>query len=408
MSRVWRVGRSIGLAPRASGARRNAAAAGCTPGSVVIALLVGLLGLLLYLTILWDGFQYLVLPRTVGGLRLSHPFFRTSWTVYLRVIRGVPSRWHDSLLGYYGPASLIVLIAMWAVGLIVCFALLQTAAGVSLDASGRQADFGTALYFSGTTFFTLGLGDVTPHSGLSRVLTVVEVGTGLGFLAVVIGYLPVLYQSFVQRETLVALLAARSGSPPTTAALVRRYGQMGHPAALAERLLEGERWVAETLESILAHPVLSYYRSQHLHHSWVAALAIVTDASALSIVGLKGVPPHSAHLAFDMGRHSVMDLCRVYSLFPKAATVDRLPSDELARLRAMLSDSDIPLADGAEADRRLAALRQEYEPYLQALSDYLRMPLPRWVGPEEPGQPQRSSPSRSASTPAGASTPARA
>src|SRR5205085_261474 len=171
----------------------------------------------------------------------------------------------------------------------------------------------------------------------------------------------------------------------TAAALVRRYGQVGHPAALGERLVEGERWAAETLESILAHPVLSYYRSQHVHHSWVAALAIVIDASALGVVGVKGVPQHPAHLAFDMGRHCVMDLCRVFLLPPSAPSADRLPPDELARLRAVLDDCGMPLAAGAEVDRRLAALRQEYEPYLQALGDYLRMPLPRWVGPEEPG-----------------------
>jgi hypothetical protein len=252
-------------------------------------------------------------------------------------------------------------------------------------------------------FFTLGLGDVTPRSGLSRLLTVVEVGSGLGFLAVVIGYLPVLYQSFTQREIMVALLAARSGAPPTTAALVRRYGQVGHPAALGERLLGAERWAAETLESILAHPVLSYYRSQHVHHSWVATLAIVLDASALGIVGVKDVPPHPAHLAFDMGRHCVEDICRVFSLLPSTGGVDRLPPEELARLRAVLRDCGMPLTDGAEADRRLAALRQEYEPYLQAIGDYLRMPLPRWVLPEEPGAPEPSAASHAASAPPAAS-----
>ena len=53
--------------------------------------------------------------------------------------------------------------------------------------------FRSDLYVSGTTIFTLGLGDVTPHSGWARGLIILESGTGLGFLAVVMGYFPVLY-----------------------------------------------------------------------------------------------------------------------------------------------------------------------------------------------------------------------
>jgi len=56
------------------------------------------------------------------------------------------------------------------------------------------------LYFSGSNFFTLGLGDVTPHSIPGKILTVVEAGLGLGFLALIIGYLPALNQSFASRE----------------------------------------------------------------------------------------------------------------------------------------------------------------------------------------------------------------
>ena len=36
----------------------------------------------------------------------------------------------------------------------------------------RKPDFGIDLYFSGTSFFTLGLGDVVPRSGVGRALTV--------------------------------------------------------------------------------------------------------------------------------------------------------------------------------------------------------------------------------------------
>src|SRR5262249_39624477 len=122
---------------------------------------------------------------------------------------------------------------------------------------------GAYLYFSGTTFFTLGYGDVLPTSPLGRGLGVLEAGLGFGFLAVVISYLPVVYQACSRREITISLLDARAGSPPTAGELLRRLGAARELAAAGPLLAEWERWAAELLESHLSYPVLRYYRSQH-------------------------------------------------------------------------------------------------------------------------------------------------
>src|SRR5207245_8175770 len=80
--------------------------------------------------------------------------------------------------------------------------------------------FVSYLYFSGTTFFTLGYGDVVPTGPWGRALSVAEAGIGFGFLAVVISYLPVLYQAFSRREIPISLLDDRAGSPPSTGDLL--------------------------------------------------------------------------------------------------------------------------------------------------------------------------------------------
>src|SRR5918996_6210365 len=85
--------------------------------------------------------------------------------------------------------------------------------GTQLNAPDGIMTFSTYLYMSGTTFFTLGLGDVTPLAPLGRGFVVVEAGVGFGFLAVVISYLPILYQAFSRREVSISLLDARAGSP---------------------------------------------------------------------------------------------------------------------------------------------------------------------------------------------------
>src|SRR5207253_8686691 len=118
----------------------------------------------------------------------------------------------ESFLGFYGPLSLIALLVVWAAFLVAGFALLQWALGSHLRSPEGTADFFMDLYMSGTTFFTLGLGDVIPVTALPRAVAVVEAGMGFAFLALIISYLPVLYQAFSQREVKVSLLDERAGS----------------------------------------------------------------------------------------------------------------------------------------------------------------------------------------------------
>src|SRR5260221_4753708 len=191
-------------------------------------MLVGIAAVVMIALILQDAFETMVLPRRVSRrLRLSRLFVGgvwragnglAGWIYRLHRIFGKPR--HDSARDSYlaiifGPISLILLLILWAIGLIFGFALLQWAIGSQLHAPEGVTSFGVDLYLSGTTFFTLGLGDVTPLSPVARIITVIEGGTGFGFLALVIGYLPMLYQSFARREETVSLLDARAGSPPS-------------------------------------------------------------------------------------------------------------------------------------------------------------------------------------------------
>ncbi len=196
--------------------------------------------------------------------------------------------------------------------------------------------FTTYLYFSGTTFFTLGYGDVVPTAAWGRALSVAQAGLGFGFLAVVLSYLPVLYQAFSRREITISLLDARAGSPPTAGELLRRLAAGRGLAGLGPLLAEWERWAAELLESHLSYPVLSYYRSQHDNQSWVGALTAVLDTSALLIAGVDGPDGYQARLTFAMARHAAVDLSMVSETPPRPPASDRLPAAALARLEESL------------------------------------------------------------------------
>jgi hypothetical protein len=340
----------------------------------------GVIGGLLILTILWDAFETIVLPRRVTRrVRLARLVVGNGWAAWAALVRTVRSRRRrEAYLGFFGPLVVIVLLAIWAAGLIVGFGMVQWAVGSHLlTPEHRRGGVGTDLYFSGTTFFTLGLGDVAPHSGAARALTVVEAGLGFAFLAMVISYLPVLYQSFSRREARISMLDEWAGSPPCAGELVRRLGR--NCALLGPFLQEWEQWSAELLETHISYPVLAYYRSQHDNQSWLAALTALLDTCALVIACVGEVPARTAELTFAMARHAVVDLCQVMNAPPRARTLDRLPAEGLARLWMLLREAGVPLRDEAAAARRLGDLRALYEPYANALAERLMLELPAWM-----------------------------
>jgi len=338
-------------------------------------------GAAIFLIVIWDAFEAIILPRRVTRrFRLTRLFYRVTWRPWKFCACLIRNRKaSEALLGIYGPISLLLLLGVWAVGLVFGFALMQYGAGSAVNANGLGPSFWTDAYLSGTTFFTLGLGDVVPRSGLARFLTVAESGFGFGFLAAVIGYLPFIYGSFSKREVNISLLDSRAGTPPTAGELLRRHSyEYGHEA-LAELLKEWELWSAELMESHLSYPVLAYFRSQHDNQSWVASLTAVLDSCALVMVGIEGACEKQAELTFAIARHAVADLSQVFGTAPRRPPLDRLPVAELRRIRDTLAKHGMKLNDSQQADERLAELRQMYEPYVYALATYLNQNLPPWI-----------------------------
>jgi hypothetical protein len=344
-------------------------------------------GVALFLIVIWDAFEAIILPRRVTRrFRLTRLFYRATWRSWKFAVRFVPSKKsREALLGFYGPISLLFLIGVWAVGLVLGFALMQYGAGSALILTGAPPRFSTDLYFSGTTFFTLGLGDIVPRSGLARALVVTEAGFGFGFLAAIIGYLPFIYGSFSNREVNISLLDSRAGTPPTAGELLRRHSYTQGLDALRELLKDWERWSAELMESHLSYPVLAYFRSQHDNQSWISSLTAILDTCALVMAGVEGACKRQAELTFAIARHAVVDLSQVFLTAPRPLAHDRLPPEELRRIRDVLAQHGLRLLDGAEADRRLAELRDMYEPYIYALAVYLNQSLPPWI-PQKKGK----------------------
>jgi len=344
-------------------------------------------GLLILAVILWDAFETIILPRRVTRrVRLARTFYRLTWLPWRALalrMRSVKRK--DAFLSYYGPLSLLGLFGVWALGLIVAFALLQWGLGSAVNAQpGEVGNLRTDLYFSGTSFFTLGLGDVAPRTPLARAITVAEAGTGFGFLAIVISYLPVLYGAFSRREANISLLDARAGSPPTVVELLRRNAEAGNLGKLDNYLRDWELWSAELMESHLSYPVLCYFRSQHNNQSWLAALSTVLDACALVMAYTAGACRWQARLTFAISRHALVDLAQTFGVPPRQVPVDRLPAPDFDHMQRLLAGAGLILQRSSEADAKFAHLRKMYEPFAWALAAQLVMSLPAWFPAAEP------------------------
>ena len=344
-----------------------------------------IVGILVILSVLLDAFETIVLPRKVQrSFRLTSWFYRNTWIPWVKVARHIRANsWRESFLGYFGPFSLILLLVFWAIGLIFGFALMQFGLGEHVRLGNEPITFGVLLYHSGETFFTLGYGDITPTSPLARMLAVMEAGMGFAFLGVVVGYLPVIYSSFSNREMEISLLDSRAGSPPSAAELLARLGCCPDPVVLDNIFRDWERWSADLLSSHISYPVLCFFRSQHSNQSWLGALTTMLDVTSLVLAGIDGIPKEQARLTFAMARHAAVDVAQLVNATYDPHATDRLAPEDLEQLRKTLATAGMRLRQDIDADQKLLKLRSLYEPYCDALARRLLLTLPAWTRSEK-------------------------
>ena len=129
----------------------------------------------------------------------------------LAVYRMVTAKIHDDvrrrerIYASGAPTYLFALLVCWIVCLYVAYTLML------LPFAHHSVDF--ALRLSGSSLFTLGFADTAGAAPYGIVFAAAI--SGLGVIALMIGYLPTLYAAYNRRETLVIMLEALSGKPPS-------------------------------------------------------------------------------------------------------------------------------------------------------------------------------------------------
>jgi hypothetical protein len=333
-------------------------------------------GIVLLVWTLLDVFRTLVMPRAARGrFRLSRVLFQPMWRPWRWVgVRRKNSQARERVLSAAAPFFFFVLLVGWVSLALLGYALLLWSPAFVHGLGPGQGSFGDAMYASGTSLFTLGSAVPT---GWTRAVAVAAGATGLGLFAVVIAYLPVLYQAFNRREVGVLLLDARAGSPPSGPELLHRMGSAGVASSLPELFAEWERCVADVLETHMSYPLLVLFRSPHDETSWITSLGSVLDAATLIITSVEDEPDGRARLLYGTGVHAVEDLF-YYLRLPERETV--IQRDEFEDVLHDMKDDGFSIRPVDDAFARFTEKRAKYASRLNAIAVLLAAPPGLWIG----------------------------
>jgi len=338
----------------------------------------GVLGLLVIAYVLWDVFQTVVVPRpSPTRIRLARLMTRQTWRIMKFVAGSRPPDRRDRLLGIYAPLQVLLLLVAWIALLIFGYALILY--GLRAEIRPEFADFGTALYYTGESLLTIGYGEFLATGALSRITVIAAAGTGLGVVALTVTYLFSLYGSFQRREVLVVTLESRAGSPPSAVAMLETYAQLDMLDDLPRTFREWEVWCAELLDSHIAYPILTFFRSSHDNASWISALGCVMDAATLVMTTVEGIPHAPAKLMEALGRHFIEDVGRLFNVAtPSDPLVARSEFDEV---RGRLAAAGLRLNPDPEASwAAFSKHRSAYAVPLNAMAAFWLSPPALWIG----------------------------
>ncbi len=214
----------------------------------------------------------MVIPRAIPSL-LAAGVTRLVNRAYSFAARLHPNfRRRDRILSWNGPVAVLANLAVWLVIYVLAYALMIY--GIS------DYTFGDSLEAAGSGLFTLGLYG-TPTEDQSFV-EFMAAATGPVVIALLIGFLPTLYSSWLSRENATSLLGTMAGEPAWGPELLARTSLLDGQDRLADIFTSWTKWSADVRLAQTLYPPLSRMRSAIADRHWLISLLAVVDAAALS------------------------------------------------------------------------------------------------------------------------------
>jgi len=179
----------------------------------------------------------------------------------------------DAVLAWAGPTILLALLITWLVLFLFAYGLLLYGlSGQTLGESLRQA---------GSSLFTLGFADIDKSD--QTIIDFFAAATGPIVIALMIGFLPTIYSSYLHREAAVTALSAAAGEPAWGPEMLSRHTLAG---TLDETSAEFARWNELSAMMRMSHtmyPVLIWVRSVRANRHYLVSMIAALDAASLMV-----------------------------------------------------------------------------------------------------------------------------
>lgn len=239
--------------------------------------LLALAGVLVILVGLLDVF-FTVLHYDGSGF-LSSRLYNGLFDVVRLVTRPLPRTYRALGLSMAAPLMVPATITVWIFLVSSGYALAYYAGmdgrTFSFSSSGLAPSFLEALYFSGVTIATLGLGDVTPLSGLYQVVAVSEALIGFGILTLAITYVIGVYEVLQKLGVVSAGLYHQAQDTEDPLSILVPHFPDGQHRGLDTHLMSLHRDLVEVYEGIRRYPLVYYYHSRRAYRSLPFAFRMV-------------------------------------------------------------------------------------------------------------------------------------
>jgi len=340
---------------------------------------VFIVGAVVVIATVGSAVRSVVLPRAIPS-RITRRVFRVMRAVfYIRAGRRASYERNDRILAAYGPVSLLALLFTWLALLLGGYVAMFWANGVR--------PLRNAFNTSGSSLLTLGFkqSEDLPNTALAFS----EAALGLLILALLITYLPSIYSAFSRRETMVAMMEVRAGSPPSAVEMIERYSRIEFRGGLEELWPQWERWFVELEETHTSLPVLSFFRSPQPQRSWVTAAGAVLDAASLVSSTLDQPRQPDAELCIRSGYIALREIAQYFRIpfdpDPKPDDPISITRPEFDAACARLERAGVAIkADRDQAWRDFAGWRVNYDTPLLALALLTTAPMAMWSSDRSP------------------------
>jgi hypothetical protein len=282
----------------------------------------------------------------------------------------------EKILAGGAPTWLFAMLTSWLAFLYVGFAFMLL--------PFTRSDVPQAFRLSGSSLFTLGFAN--PAGAAPSGIVFAAAISGLGVIALMIGYMPTIYSAYNRREILVIMLEALAGKPPWGPELLARQQLIGNVSYLPRLYERWTEWAADISESHTTYRALIYFRSRYPLNPWPLALLCVLDAAAMQLSLCPSSAPAEARPLLRVGYISMRQIATTLGL---PVNDDPHPDDPLALTREEF-DTAVKHLDEAgwvferkpdEAWAHFRGWRVNYELAAHGIAAHLDLPSSLWSGP---------------------------